>query len=64
MLYKKFWQCLNSLGVWKNKDYMRMIEARTIREEKGGFIPDSIVTVGLYSRSNCTAGNTRAIFEL
>ena len=52
MLYRKFWRCLSSLGVWRDDGYLRRKEARTVREDRRDIIPDCIVEVGPWSESN------------
>ena len=45
MLYKKFWRCLSTLGVWKDEGYLQHKETRTAREDKRDIMPKCIVEV-------------------
>ena len=45
MLYKKFWRCLSTLGVWKDEGYLQHKETRTAREDKRDIMPKCIVVV-------------------
>ena len=49
MLYKRFWRCLSTLGVWKDEDYLRRKEARTALEDKRDIIPKCITEVCKFS---------------
>ena len=43
MLYKKFWRCLSTLGVWKDEGYLQHKETRTAREDKRDIMLKCIV---------------------
>ena len=45
MLYKKFWQCLNTLGVWRDEEYIRKKELRTARDDRRDIMPDCVIYV-------------------
>ena len=49
LLYKKFWRCLNTLGVWRDEEYLYRKEARTARDDRRDIIPDCILAVSLHA---------------
>ena len=48
MLYRKFWRCLNTLGVWRDRDYLRRKELRTDRDDHRDIMPDCVIDVRIY----------------
>ena len=45
MLYRKFWRCLKTLGVWRDEDYLSRKETRTARDDKREIMPDCVIEV-------------------
>ncbi len=52
-LYQSFWGLLNTLGVWRDEEYLQRKEQRTVREDKRDIIPKCVVTVS----NDCTVSN-------
>ena len=48
MLYRKFWRCLNAIGVWQNEEYLTRKELRTTRGDKRDIMPDCVIKVGTF----------------
>ena len=44
-LYTLFWRLLNTLGVWRDEEYLQRKERRTVRVDKRDIIPKCIITV-------------------
>ena len=44
-LYRLFWALLNTLGVWRDDEYLQMKESRTSMDDRREFIPKCIITV-------------------
>ena len=44
-LYRSFWRLLNSLGVWRDEEYLRRKELRTALMDKREIIPKCVITV-------------------
>ena len=44
-LYRKFWRCLNGLGVWRDEEYLRKKEGRTVRDDRRDIMPDCVLEV-------------------
>ncbi len=42
MLYRKFWRCLNTLGVWRDREYQKRKE---MRDDRRDIMPDCIMDV-------------------
>ena len=53
-LYRSFWSLLNTLGVWRDEEYLQKNDQRTVRGDKRDIIPRFliIVRITLYT-SNC-----------
>ena len=45
MLYRKFWRCLDRLGVWRDEGYLRRKEGRTRRDDRRDVMPDCVIEV-------------------
>jgi len=45
MLYKKFWRCLNHLGLWQDEEYLRRKATRTVRDDRRDIMPDCVIDV-------------------
>ena len=45
MLYKKFWRCLSTIGVWNDEIYLRRKEEQTARNDRREIIPSCIIEV-------------------
>ena len=44
-LYRLFWALLNTLGVWRDDEYLQMKESRTSIDDRREIIPKCIITV-------------------
>ncbi len=44
-LYKLFWRCLNTLGVWQDEEYLRAKELRTARDDRRDIMPRCVIEV-------------------
>ena len=49
-LYRSFWGLLNSLGVWRDEEYLQRKEQRTVRADKRDIIPKCVITVSNHSK--------------
>ena len=52
-LYRSFWGLLNTLGVWRDEEYLQRKEQRTVRGDKRDIIPKCVITVS----NDCTVSN-------
>ena len=50
MLYRKFWRCLDRLGVWRDEGYLRRKERRTRRDDRRDVMPDCVIEVSAKQR--------------
>ena len=46
-LYRMFWGLLNTLGVWKDEEYLQRKKTQTVRDDKRDIIPKCIITVSV-----------------
>ncbi len=44
-LYKLFWRCLNTLGVWQDEEYLTTKELRTARDDRRDIMPRCVIEV-------------------
>ena len=44
-LYRKFWGLLNDLGVWRDPEYLRRKERRTVRDDRRDVLPACVLKV-------------------
>ena len=44
-LYRAFWGLLNTLGVWRDEEYLQRKEQRTAREDKREIIPKCVIVI-------------------
>ena len=44
-LYQMFWGLLQDLGVWRDEEYLRRKETRTVRDDKRDIMPACVLTV-------------------